>query len=116
MINGQVKPSKQLTYGIILRSLTNSRKIINIINWYNQCTSYNIIKEVEIELNYLSTIVRQKYCFHQLHTNVAFDNFDKFMETSSGKDTFYDIVGIHRDEGTFQTISQYFPFIFSQQW
>lgn len=30
----------------------------------------------------------------QLHTHLAFDNFDKFVETSSGKNTLHDTVGI----------------------
>lgn len=54
----------------------------------------------------------------KLSTGVAFDKFDRFVETSSGKDTLRDTVEIlfknEPDEGTFQTISQHFPSISSQ--
>jgi len=46
--NGRVKPSKQITLRKTLKSLTSSRKVIDIhiLNRYNQCTSYNFIEEL----------------------------------------------------------------------
>ncbi|KAG8177854.1 hypothetical protein JTE90_027120 [Oedothorax gibbosus] len=82
-----------------LRSLTSSRKIINIIHRYGHCISYSAIEELETEATYTSvqksescpeTIVKSPH----LCTGVAFDNFDRFVETKSGKDTLHDTVGI----------------------
>lgn len=54
LTNGRVKPSKQITLGITLKSLTSSRKVVDILNKYNQCTSYNITEELVTELTYSS--------------------------------------------------------------
>ncbi|GFW31675.1 uncharacterized protein TNCV_4683471 [Trichonephila clavipes] len=62
--------------GMTLKSLTSSRKIIDIINRYGHCISYQGIEELETE------------------TTVAYDNFDCFVETTNGKDTLHDTVGI----------------------
>lgn len=82
--NGRVKPSKQITLGITLKSLTSSRKIIDILNRYNQCASYNVIEELETELTYSSTnqlgLCPPGVSFSpKLSTGVAFDNFDRFV-------------------------------------
>ncbi|KAG8182251.1 hypothetical protein JTE90_024184 [Oedothorax gibbosus] len=80
-------------------SLTSSRKIIDIIHRYGHCISYSAIEELETEATYTSvqksescpeTIVKSPH----LCTGVAFDNFDCFVETKSGKDTLHDTVGI----------------------
>ncbi|KAG8177890.1 hypothetical protein JTE90_001721 [Oedothorax gibbosus] len=80
-------------------SLTSSRKIIDIIHRYGHCISYSAIEELETEATYTSvqksescpeTIVKSPH----LCTGVAFDNFDRFVETKSGKDTLHDTVGI----------------------
>jgi hypothetical protein len=95
--NVRVKPSKQITLVITLKSLTSSRKVIDILNRYNQCTSYNVIEELETELTY-SSIYQLGLCppgvllSPKLYTGVAFDNFDRFVETSNGKDTLHDTV------------------------
>ncbi|KAL4113704.1 hypothetical protein QTP88_017283 [Uroleucon formosanum] len=117
--NGRVKPSKQLTLGITLKSLTSSRKVIDILNRYNQCTSYNVIEELETELTYSSINQLLGLCppgvllLPKLSTGVAFDNFDRFVETSSGKDTLHDTVGIlyqnEPDEGSHKTVFQQLP-------
>ncbi|KAL4089548.1 hypothetical protein QTP88_024568 [Uroleucon formosanum] len=98
--NGRVKPSKQLTLGITLKSLTSSRK------------------ELETELTY-SSINQLGLCppgvllLPKLSTGVAFDNFDRFVETSSGKDTLHDSVGIlyqnEPEEGSHETVFQQLP-------
>jgi len=116
--NGRGKPSKQITLGITLKSLTSSRKVIDILNRYNQCTSYNVIEELEIELTY-SSINQLGLCppgvllSPKLSTGVAFDNFDRFVETSNGKDTLHDTVGIlyqnEPEENSYETIFQQLP-------
>jgi len=51
--------------------------------------------------------------FTKLSTGVAFVNFDRFVETSSGKDTLHDTVGIlyknKSEEGSHETVFQQLP-------
>ncbi|CAH1108436.1 unnamed protein product [Psylliodes chrysocephalus] len=73
-----------------LKSLTSSRKVVEIINRYGHCCSYHVAKELETETTYASSqrsatcpegIIRTK----GLHTGLAFDNFDGFVDTSSAE-------------------------------
>ena len=43
--HGKIKTSKHLTLGMTLKSITTSRKVIDIINKYGHCFSYNTIEE-----------------------------------------------------------------------
>ncbi|GFW67916.1 hypothetical protein TNCV_3872461 [Trichonephila clavipes] len=106
--NGKVKTSKHIMLGMSLKSLTNSRKIIDIIHRYGQCISYPGVEELETEATYTSaqnssicpeTIVKSPL----LCTGVSFDNFDPFVETKSGKDTLHDTVGIIYQNVEFHT-------------
>ena len=62
------------------------------------CASYTTLEELETELTYsmedndLTPDGIEKD--PNLATGVAFDNFDRFVETLSGKDTLHDTVGI----------------------
>ncbi|GFW97903.1 uncharacterized protein TNCV_1426661 [Trichonephila clavipes] len=94
-----MEKSKHIMLEMSLKSLTSSRKIIDIIHRYGNCISYPGIEELETEAIYTSvqnssicpeTIVKSPL----LCTGVAFDNFDRFVETKSGKDTLHDTVGI----------------------
>ncbi|GFU98408.1 hypothetical protein TNCV_3652391 [Trichonephila clavipes] len=96
--NRKVKISKHIMLGMSLKSLTSSRKIIDIIHRLH-CISYPGVEDLETEATYTSvqnssicpeTIVKSPL----LCTGVAFDNFNRFVETNSGKDTFHDTVGI----------------------
>lgn len=99
MSNGLIKPASCLTLALSVKSLTGSRKLINILNRMGHCISYTLTAALETELAY--------GCASQTHilpyglspnpnlrTHVAFDNFDKFVETATGKDTLHDTVGI----------------------
>ncbi|GFW57469.1 hypothetical protein TNCV_543791 [Trichonephila clavipes] len=97
--NGKVKTSKHIMLGMSLKSVTSSLKIIDIIHRYGHCISYPGVEELETEVTYTSvqnssicpeTIVK----YPLLCTGVTFDNFDRFVETKSGKDTLHDTVGI----------------------
>ncbi|GBP52408.1 hypothetical protein EVAR_4691_1 [Eumeta japonica] len=85
--------------GMTLKSLTSSRKIIDIINRYGHCISYQGIEELETETTYTS-FEKSSLCPEtikknpELFTGVAYDNFDRFVETTNGKDTLHDTVGI----------------------
>lgn len=97
--NGQVKMSKHIVLGITLKSLTSSRKIVDIIHRYGHCISYSGVEELETEATYTS-LKKSNVCpetikkSSHLCTGVAFDNFDRFVETRNGKDTLHDTVGI----------------------
>lgn len=97
--NGQIKTSKHLCLGMTLKSITNSKKVINIINKYGHCAGYTTIEELETEATFTSSneaqvcpedIVRRR----GLSTGVAYNNFDRFVDTSTGKHTLHDTVGI----------------------
>lgn len=96
---GTIKLSKHICLGMTLKSLTNSHKVVNILNRYGHCCSYSTLKGLETEATFTSCelseicpegIVRTP----DLYTGVAFDNYDRFVETTTGKDTLHDTVGI----------------------
>ena len=97
--NGLVKPAKHLQMGIAMKSLTGSRKILEILNRLGHSVSYHVAEELETELT-LSTTCKQQVTPHgmqlssSLSTGLAFDNFDRYIETLNGKDTLHDTVGI----------------------
>ncbi|GFQ68872.1 uncharacterized protein TNCT_426191 [Trichonephila clavata] len=66
-----------------LKSLTSSRKIIDIIHRYGHCISYPGVEELETETIYTS---------------------EQKSETKSGKDTLHETVGI-----TYQNVDLHFP-------
>ncbi|CAH0563075.1 unnamed protein product [Brassicogethes aeneus] len=96
---GRIKTSKHLTLGMAMKSLTSSRKVVDILNKYGHCSSYNVIEEIETELTFSSTD-REDLCPSDIIktgdwlAGVAFDNYDRFVDTHTGKDTLHDTVGI----------------------
>lgn len=97
--NGKIKPSKHITLGMTLKSLTISKKIINIINRLGHCCSYTVLEELETEATFAS-VSHSEICpediirTSNLSVGLAFNNFDRFVDTTSGKDTLHDTVGI----------------------
>lgn len=81
------------------KSITSSRKVVDLMNKLGHCCSYNVVEELETEatvhtcsssnVSPQDAVLAPNYC-----TGVAFDNFDRFVETSNGKDTLHDTVGI----------------------
>ena len=93
------KPKKHLQLGLFLKSLTGSRKIITLLNRMGHCVSYHTVQELETEMTYEATKNLRNTPFGMsLHskagTGVGWDNYDRFVETLSGKDTLHDTVGI----------------------
>ena len=43
-------PSKHLKLGVALKSLTGSRKVVEILNRYGHCANYHAVEEIETEL------------------------------------------------------------------
>lgn len=97
--DGKIKPSKHVLLGLSMKSLTSSKKVLNILNKYGHSISYTVAEELETELTY-SAYERNNIIppgitpRNDLFTSVAFDNYDRFVETLSGKDTLHDTVGI----------------------
>lgn len=100
MTNGAIKPSSCITLGLCTKSITGSQKMVNILNRMGFCINYTLVQELETELAYECSTAQRivpyglKVNNPNLRTHIAFDNYDKFVETSSGKDTLHDTVGI----------------------
>lgn len=107
--NGKIKPSKHISLGITIKSLTNSKKIVHLLNRSGHCCSYTILEGLETEATFTACL-RSEICPEDiiqeknLCTGLAFDNFDRFVDTDTGKDTLHDTVGI-----IFQNIVDYGP-------
>lgn len=90
--HGKIKPSKHISLGMALKGLTNSKKIINILNKYGHCCSYTVLEEIETEATFASSN-RNDICpegilrSNKLYTGLVYNNFDRFVDTTSGKDT-----------------------------
>ena len=75
------------------------KRVIELLNRLGHCSSHNVIEGIETELTFSANASRQltphgMKLSKDLGLGVAFDNFDRFVETSSGMDTLHDTVGI----------------------
>lgn len=82
-----------------MKSMTSSRKVLTILNRYGHTIGYNLAEEIETEMTYSSQNTNDVVPagisrVDGLSTHVAFDNFDRFVGTATGKDTLHDTVGI----------------------
>ena len=102
---GRQRPIKHLQIGMAIKSLTGSKKVATVLNRLGHCINYNGIEELEMELTYNcsnakqitpSGMSKEKNC----SMGLAFDNYDRFTETLSKKDTLHDTVGT-----AYQTVS-----------
>lgn len=100
MSYGAIKPATSIHLGMTTKSLTGSRKMVDILNRMGFSISFTIVEELETELAYGSSMQKRTLpdglipnC-PELRTHLAFDNYDRYVETASGKDTLHDIVGI----------------------
>ena len=96
--SGIKKPLKHLQIELAIRSLTGSRKVAEILNRMCHCVSYSSAEKLENELTF-KVNKNSKETFRmentpEFNTGIAWDNFDRFAETKSGKDTLHDTVGI----------------------
>jgi hypothetical protein len=87
--------------GLIMKNVTGSRKVIEILNKHGYCISYNSVEEIETELTYSLTessaskhLPADIVLSPDFPIGVAFDNQDRFVETANGKNTLHDTVGI----------------------
>ncbi|KAK4886112.1 hypothetical protein RN001_002383 [Aquatica leii] len=77
-----------------LKSLTSSKKIINILNRFGHCCNYTTLEELETISFVHQTQVCSPYIILNplLCTGVA--SFDRYVDTLNGKETLHDTVGI----------------------
>ena len=97
--SGRTKPSKHLKLGIAVKSMTGSRKMIEVLNRYGYIPSYNTIEEIETELTFEASKDQTMTPAGidkdpNLGTGLAWDNYDRFVETLTDKNTLHDTVGI----------------------
>ena len=57
--NGKSMPSKHVQLGLVIKSVTGSRKTLEILNRMGHCASYHAIEGLETELTY-STLDAQR--------------------------------------------------------
>ena len=96
---GRTKPGKHLCLGLALKSLTGSRRIVEIMNRFGHSVSYHTVESLETQL--ASEIIDRKEsipdglsCSTGLMTSLAWDNYDENNETLYGAGTLHDTVGI----------------------
>ena len=82
-----------------MKSLTGSRKVIEILNKLGHCVSYHTVEEVETEMTFEANkkgvlTPHGMTCNPLLGTGLAWDNFDRFVATMTVTDTLHDTVGI----------------------
>ena len=99
--DGRFKPKKHLKLGLAMKKLGGSRKITNILSRCGYIPSYNATEEIETELAYncqdeadLTPFGMDRTSEKRYSIGLAFDNYDKKVETLNGKDTLHDTVGI----------------------
>ena len=92
-------PAKHLQVGLALKSLTGSRKVIELLNRLGHSINYSAVEEIETELTFEGTkenclVPQQMTMDSEAGVGLKFDNFDRFVETLSSKDTLHNTVGI----------------------
>lgn len=97
--HGKIKPAKHMCLGLGLKSMTGSRRVIELLNRFGHSISYHTIETFETELatdisdrnNATPDAIQQ---ISGLCTSLAWDNYDENTETLSGSGTLHDTVGI----------------------
>ena len=88
----------QVKLGIFLRSLTDSRKLIKILNRYEHCANYHAVEDIETELTFNAIKAETEIpnaisACNKGGIGCAFDNLSRFLVSQSGKDTLHKTVG-----------------------
>ena len=97
--SGIKKPSKHLQLELAIKSLTRSRKVVEILNRMGHCASYSTVEELETELTFEANKNSKQTPFGmktttEINTAITWDNFDRFVETKRGKGTLHETVKI----------------------
>ena len=98
-----------------IKSTTGSRKVIDILNRLGHSISYTTMEELETELTFAESNREQitpigMNLTVSLATGIAFDNFDRFVETLSEKGTLHPphkhLYGLGGTPNTFKSKNQ----------
>ena len=97
--NGKSMPSKHLQVGLVMKAVTGSRKTLEMLNRLGHCASYHTVEGLETELTYSVSDAQRLLPdglaqLPDLHTGVAYDNYDRYVDTLSGRNTLHITVGI----------------------
>ena len=94
---GKANPAKHVALGMSVKSVTGSKKMVEVLNRFGHCLNYNKLEELE-------TATTEKIQDRQLTCpegtvvgspmGLAFDNFDELTQTLSGTDSLHDTMGI----------------------
>ena len=84
---------------MIMKSVTGSRKVIEILNKVGHCVSYHTVEETEtkktFEVNKEGELTPHGMaCNSLLGTGLAWDNFERFAAIMTGTDSLPDPIGI----------------------
>ena len=86
---GKVKPSKHMLLGMGLKSITGSRKVVELLNHFGHSIGYHTAEEYETQI--ASTIIERNQVLPDgleasggLSTNSAWDNYDEAMYHDTG--------------------------------
>ena len=94
---GRAKPAKHVTLGMAIRSITGSKKLVQVLNRFGHCLNYSCLEELETAT--AEAIQERKEACPEntlpgLPMGLAFDNFDEMTQTLSGSNTLHDTMGI----------------------
>jgi len=97
--HGRIQPGKHLSLALAMKSLTGSRRVIEILNRLGHSTGYHVAETIETQ--FATEISARSRATPDgmsndphLCTSLAWDNYDENTETLSGKGTLHDTVGI----------------------
>ena len=96
---GRIKPGKHMSLGLGLKSITGSRRVLEILNRFGHCVNYHTVESFETQI---ASDISEGYeatpdgliKYPGLITSLAWDNYDENTETLSGSGTLHDTVGI----------------------
>ena len=93
--HGNMKPSKHLCLALTLKSLTGSRKIIEILNRFGHCVGYYGAEQLETQLatticdripfvteftQLLMVLSRNQVCVHHWHTTTMMSRLKPYQD------------------------------------
>ena len=105
-----VKPAKHVTLGMAIKSITGSRKLVDVFNRFEHCLNCTALEELKTATAE-ALLARKKACppntAVSLSLGLPFDNFDELTQTSSGADTLHDTMGILDQNMPMDSVEQY---------
>lgn len=97
---GKAKPAKHISLASVVKSMSCSVDLLQILNRYNQCISYSQLEEIDTafalyKLSCEDDSIKLPQSIHPyLYTSLAWDNIDRLEETLSGGGTSHRVNGI----------------------